>query len=66
MYNNLRAEIARKGVTMIELAQQTGMSVQRLSRKMNQRSGRGFLFSEALAIKKALGVDIPLETLFEG
>jgi transcriptional regulator with XRE-family HTH domain len=63
MYPNLRAELARKGMTLTELAKETGMSLNVLSGRVNGKYE--FTYSETLKIKKALGVDIPLEILFE-
>ena len=65
MYQNLRAEIARNGTNLSRLSAKVGMSLQSLSAKINCKDKRGFLFSEAVSIKKALGVDMPLEQLFE-
>ena len=63
MFPNLKAELARKGMTLTELAEKTGMSLQKLSGRMNGKNE--FTYSETIRIKQALGVDIPLETLFE-
>lgn len=63
MYPNLRAEIARKGMTQIELAEMLGLSEGTLSQKMNGRYD--FTLSEAIQIKMILGVDMLIETLFE-
>ena len=63
MFPNVKAELARKGVTLTELAEAIGMSLQTLSGRMNGKSE--FTYSEAVKIKKFLGVEIPLEILFE-
>ena len=63
MYPNLRAELARKGINLTELAEAIGMALQTLSSKMNGKSE--FTYSEVVNIKKFLGVEIPLEILFE-
>jgi DNA-binding Xre family transcriptional regulator len=63
MYLNLKAEMARKNVTLTELANMTGMKLGTLSVKINGKSD--FTFSEASNIKKALKVDIPLDELFQ-
>ena len=63
MFPNLRAEMARKGMTLTELAEKTGMSLQKMSGRMNGK--QEFTYSEAYLIKQALDVDIPLEVLFE-
>lgn len=63
MFPNLKAEMARKGMTMSELAKKTGMTLQKMSCRMNGKVE--FTYSEAYLIKQALGVDLPLEILFE-
>lgn len=63
MFPNLRAEIARKGLTLTAFAELIGMSLSVLSEKMHGR--KEFTYSETIRIKHALGVDIPLEILFE-
>lgn len=63
MFPNLRAELARKGMTLTELAERTGMSLQKLSGRMNGK--QEFTYAETILIKEAIGVEIPLEVLFE-
>ena len=63
MYPNLKAEMARVGINMIILAERINMPYSTLVQKMSGRSE--FTVGEAFAIRKALGVDIPIEILFE-
>ena len=71
MYPNLKAEFARKGLTLENVVNELGsrgvnMTVATLSLKMNKKNKKfSFTFDEAKAIKSILGVDIPLEELFE-
>ncbi len=63
MYKNLIAEMARAGVTRKGLAQELGIAQSTLYTKMY--GSVDFTFGEAMAVKKVLGVDMPLEVLFE-
>lgn len=63
MYCNLKAEIARKGISRKELATVIGCTEGTLSMKINEKSS--FTIPEALAIKRYLNVDCTLEELFE-
>lgn len=63
MYPNLKAEMARQGVTMTELANRLKWYPAKLSAKMHGK--QPFKLDECAAIKVALHVSIPLETLFE-
>lgn len=65
MYPNLRAEMARKNVTMEMLANHLGVRINTISDKMTGKIQSGFTFREAKLIKEFLGVDMPLEELFE-
>ena len=63
MYSNVKAELARKGLSVIDLSKSTGIRYQSLANKI---SGKAPLkFEEARAIQRALNTDIPLEKLFE-
>lgn len=62
MYKNLRAEIARKGLTKKNIAKEAGLSEGAFFKKLNGASG--FTFDEAVKIKRILGVDCPIEYLF--
>ncbi len=63
MYRNLEAEMKRKGITQKELAGFLKKDESTISLKMSGK--RGFTLGEAKEIKKILGVDIPIEVLFE-
>lgn len=62
MYRNLEAELARAGISKNQLAVKTGIPYSTLLKKLN--GGSQFLFSEIVAIKEVLGVDMVLEILF--
>lgn len=62
MYGNLKAEMARRDVTITELAKVLRVRIGTVSVKI--RKGK-FTLAEAVKIKKHLGVDMPLEELFE-
>ena len=68
MYPNLRAEMRRKGITQRDMVKYLNgrdckISVTTLCNKMTGK--REFTFSEAIAIKDILGVEVPLEVLFQ-
>ena len=62
MYPNLRAEMARKEVTLSMIAEHLGISLGTASFKFNGKNE--WLFREVVEIKKFLGVSMPLEELF--
>ena len=62
MYENLRAELARKGKTLVELSQETGIRYQTLSQKL--RGDTPLKLKEAIKIKQALNLDMSIEDLF--
>jgi DNA-binding phage protein len=62
MYPNLKAELARKRMTMQDLAEKTGIRLQTLYTKASGKTD--FSFHEAIKVKEALGVDMTLEELF--
>ena len=63
IYPNLRAEIARKDIKIEELARMVNKTRSSLSLVL---SGTSILYMEdAVALKKALNVDMPLEELFQ-
>lgn len=62
MYPNLKAEMARKGITAKQLAELIEVTPSTFSLKMLGKYD--FTLAEAVKIKDALGVDIPLEVLF--
>ena len=63
MYSNVKAELARRNLTIIDLSNMTGIRYQTLVDKINGKYP--MLLDEAQKIKEALGVDIPIEDLFE-
>lgn len=65
MYPNLRAEMARKNMSISKLATESGLCMARLYDKLNGKSQRGFWLDDAIEIKAVLGVDMPLEELFK-
>lgn len=63
MYSNVKAELARKNMSVIDLSNKTGIRYQTLVDKLNGKYKTSV--EEAITIKTALAVDIPLEQLFE-
>lgn len=62
MYRNVKVEMARKNINIMDLADKTGIRYQTLTLKLNGSSQ--LLFSEARKIKAALETEVPLEDLF--
>lgn len=67
-YPNLKAELARKNITLEKLSQaleKRGIkkTIQTLSNRINGKCT--FTLDEAKAIKEILETDIPIDTLFE-
>lgn len=62
MYPNLRAEMARHGVTGGMLAQELNITESTFSLKLNGKYD--FTYAEAIAIKLVLKSDLTLEELF--
>lgn len=68
MYPNLKAEFARKDLTLEKVVKELAkrdfkMTISTLSQKLNGKYP--LTLDEAKAIKAITGVDIPLEILFE-
>lgn len=63
MYSNVKAELARRNLTVVDLSNMTGIRYQTLVDKINGKYP--LMLDEAKKIKEALGVDIPIEELFE-
>lgn len=63
MYPNIRAEMARKNMTLNKLAEATNSNATALSQKLNGK--RIITLNNAIAIKKALNTELTLEELFE-
>lgn len=62
MYSNVKAELARRNLSVVDLSNMTGIRYQTLALKLNGRYP--LTLDEAKAIKKALNVDIAIEDLF--
>lgn len=62
MYSNVKAELARKSLTVVDLSNKTGIRYQTLVDKINGKYP--LTLEEAKTIKSALEVDIPMEELF--
>lgn len=62
MYPNVKAEIARRGLTLEKISGIMGISISTLSGKLNGKYP--FSLNEAKTVKTILGVDMPLEELF--
>lgn len=62
MYANVKAEMARKNMTIVDLSNATGIRYQTLADKI--RGDSILTVDEALKIKQAIGVDMPIEELF--
>lgn len=62
MYPNLRAEMARRGVNMSQLADAIGLTVGKVSARLSGKVKMSL--DEAQAIKDVLHTDLPLEVLF--
>lgn len=63
LFKNLRAEMVRAGLDVAELAEKVGMKAGALYSRLNGTVP--FSLDEAIAIKNVLGVEMPLEELFE-
>lgn len=63
MYPNLKAEIARAGLTQARLCEAAEIPFSTFTAKL--RGISGFTLAEAIRIKKALGGKYTLEYLFE-
>ena len=63
MYLNVKAELARQNLSVVDLSNKTGIRYQTLVEKLNGKYP--LTLDEAKSIKAALGVDISMEELFE-
>lgn len=61
-YPNLRGEMAKRGMTPFSLCKKIGIAYATMTAKMN--GSREWKWSEILALKKAIGTDMPIEILF--
>lgn len=62
MFQNLKTEMARSGVSRADLAEKLGVKYLTLSKKINGEND--FKLGECLAIKEALNSPLPIEELF--
>jgi hypothetical protein len=64
-YPNLKAEIARKGLTLVKILEDGRIKCTKgtLSLKINGKYP--FTFAEAVALKAIIGSELPLEELFQ-
>lgn len=63
MYPNFEAERARQKITLEDISTILGKTVANWSSKL--RGDTVLTFDEAIALKRVLGTDLPLEELFE-
>ena len=63
MYSTLNAERSRKNLTWKEISEKTGIKYATLTKKIYD--GLDFTLEQAVAIKDAIGVDMPIEELFK-
>ena len=63
MYPNLEAELKRKNIKRSDIAEHIGCSISTISEKMQGKSD--FSLQVAKKIKNFIGVDMPLEILFQ-
>lgn len=65
MYPNVKAEMARRGITLADIAKDPSIdkTVSTMSLKFSGKAP--ITLTEAMRIKAILGTDLPLETLFE-
>ena len=62
MYLNVKAELARQNLSVVDLSNKTGIRYQTLVEKLNGKYP--MTLDEAKKIKAALGVDLSMEELF--
>ena len=62
MYLNIKAELARQNLSVVDLSYKTGIRYQTLVDKLNGKYP--MTLDEAKNIKVALGVDLSMEELF--
>lgn len=63
MYKNLRAEMARRDLTILDIAKEIGMNRETLSRKLSGKSP--LHIQEAFNIQQKCFPDMEVQTLFE-
>lgn len=62
MYKNVKVEMVRQDMTLVDLSMESGIRYQTLSEKL--RGNLPIKFDEAVAIKRALHSEMTLEELF--
>ena len=62
MYSTLKAEMARKNLTIVDLSEKTGIRYNTLAAKLKGKYS--LTLPEAIAIKNALDVDLSIDELF--
>lgn len=65
MYVNIMTELTRQRLTVKDFAELCGIKYQTLRDKLQKADGEGFTLKQADTIRSALGVEMPLEELFE-
>ncbi len=63
MYRNVKAELARQGLKLEDLAEALNLTIGTVSMKLNGKYP--ITFREAVRVKAFLRVDTPLEELFK-
>lgn len=63
MYRNAKAEMARAGLTLANVAERMDCTIGTLSMKLNGKAP--ITLSEAKQFKRIVGTDMPLEELFK-
>lgn len=63
MYSNVKAELARQNLSLVDLSIKTGIRYQSLANKINGK--QPMTLNDAKNIKRALDLEISLDELFE-
>lgn len=63
MFSTLNAERARKGLSWKDVSERAGINYSTLTKKLYD--GSDFTVKQAISIKKAIGVDVPVDELFK-
>lgn len=66
MYPNVDKEMKRQNLSGLQLMRKAELNYQTVFPKIKHGAGGKITLPEAIAIKKALGVDMELEELFKG
>ena len=62
MYPYLKSEMAKRSISLLDLAELTGIRYQTLAQTAQGKSF--FKVEEAMKIKEAIGTDMPIDDLF--